>query len=83
MKKLFALLLVAGLGMSIVGCEAKKPDAPKPEVKDADHDHDHMDTPAPVDPPVVPGGTTDTEPPAPPAPPAAPAPSEGASEEPK
>lgn len=78
MKKLFALLLVAGLGMSLVGCgggETKPPGTKTP-----------TDTPAPVDPapmgetppadPATPPPADPTTPPATPAPadPAAPAP---------
>ncbi|QDU30754.1 hypothetical protein ETAA8_59020 [Anatilimnocola aggregata] len=69
MKKLFALLVIAGLGLSTVGCEPKPAEAPK------------VETPAvtPEAPVEAPPTTGDTTPPAPegtpaPAPEATPAP---------
>ena len=68
MKKLFGLLVIAGLGLSTVGCEPKPAEAPK------------VETPAvtPEAPVEAPPTTGDTTPPPPaegtPAPEAAPAP---------
>lgn len=50
MKKLFALVAVAGLTFSLIGCGAEPATAPSgtPDAADT-HDHDHGTEPAPVD----------------------------------
>ena|GEM_PF-2776874 len=77
MKKLFALLLIAGLGVSFVGCGGEDPAPPKATDKPT-----ATEPAKPADEGTPPPASTDTTPPAPdatpPAPGPAPAPGEGA-----